>query len=145
MKLSWFLVSALKAQDMLTCYECAYSWEEYEGEITPISGESSCRDGPLDKVPSEAKKATGTKGNGYEYARRCGMAHSIGTETIYDADTENPKMKEFHIFERKSFMLPADSPLVQHEGSLRLEEEGRLCGANQPQCTGVVVTLNFLQ
>jgi len=140
MKLSWFLVSALKAQDTLTCYECEYLWEEFEGVITPISGESSCRDGPLDKISSEARLATGTLGNEYEYARRCGKAHSIGTETIYDADTENPKMKEFHIFERKSFMLPADSPLVQHEGTLRLEEEGRLCGANQPQCTGPYVT-----
>ena len=142
MKLSWFLVSALKAQDMLTCYECEYTWELYEGVVTPISGESSCRDGPLDKVAFESKPATGTKGNGYQYARRCGTAHTIGTETVYDGDQPG-KMKQFHIFERHAFKLPADSPLVQHEGTLRLEEQGRLCGANQPQCTGVRITISY--
>ena len=63
------------------------------------------------------------------------MAHTIGTETIYENGKSS--IKEFHIYERKPFKVPVDSSLADHNGELRLEENGRLCGANRPECGGV--------
>ena len=99
-----------------------------------IKGESSCADGPLDLVPTKSKKETVEKDDGFSYKNRCGYAHTIGQETIHDGD--KLITKEFHIFERKAFKVALDSSLVDHNGELIMEEDGRMCGANRTECGG---------
>ena len=135
MKLLPLLFGALQAGDKINCYWCEYVWEVYGNDITPIKGESSCRDGALENIATKSYSVSGTPADKWAYATRCGYAHTIGYETVYEGDKQ--EMKEFHIFERRGFKVPADSSLATHEGEMRLEEEGRLCGANRPECTGV--------
>jgi len=138
MKLLPLLFGALQAGDKINCYWCEYVWEEFEGEVTPIKGESSCRDGALENIAQKSYSVSGTSESKWDYATRCGHAETIGYETVYEGDKE--EIKEFHIFERRGFKVPAESSLATHNGEMRLEEEGRLCGANRPECTGNYMT-----
>ena len=137
--------------EKVECYHCEYAWEVFEGEIRPIRGESLCRDGPLENIPTKSKKLFGTKESGFkvsvryrfciieksllQYKHRCGYAHSIGQEILYEGDKQ--VVKEFHVFERKAFQISLDSSLADNEGDLILQEQGRFCGANRPECNGV--------
>jgi len=123
--------------EKVECYHCEYAWEVFEGEIRPIRGESLCRDGPLENVPTKSKKLFGTKESGFKYKHRCGYAHSIGQEILYEGDKQ--VVKEFHVFERKAFQISLDSSLADNEGDLILQEQGRFCGANRPECNGAFV------
>ena len=121
--------------NQIECYHCEYSWEVYAGLNQSIKGEASCADGPLDLVPTKSKKETVEKDDGFSYKNRCGYAHTIGQETVHDGD--KLITKEFHIFERKAFKVALDSSLVDHNGELIMEEDGRMCGANRTECGGV--------
>ena len=96
---------------------------------------------PVDKILSKSFEASGHHRYGFDYQTRCGYAHTIGSEIIYEGSQQ--KIKEFHIFERKEFEVPVSSSLATHDGEMRLEEEGRTCGANRPECSGV--SFRFLQ
>ena len=135
MKLLPLLFGALQAGEKINCYWCEYVWEVFEGGVTPIKGESSCRDGALENIAQKSYSVSGTSEDKWAYATRCGYAETIGYETVYEGDKE--EIKEFHIFERRGFKVPAESSLATHNGEMRLEEEGRLCGANRSECTGV--------
>lgn len=63
MILKFLLVGLIKAQSNIECYKCEYVWEVYDGKTQPISGESKCRDGPLDSLATEIKPVTGSKGS----------------------------------------------------------------------------------
>ena len=59
---------------------------------------------PLDKIFTKSFEASGHHRYGFDYQTRCGYAHTIGSEVIYEGSKQ--KIKEFHIFERKAFEVP---------------------------------------
>ena len=57
--------------EKVECYYCEYEWVvKPNGDIKPISGESNCRDGPLDLIDTKKYRLEGEKDNGYRVRNR---------------------------------------------------------------------------
>jgi len=132
-----FFVPFLLAEDQIGCHQCEYVYEIDEDRIIGITGESWCRDGPLPDSTKKLYDVKTIKGS-QNYITRCGVVHSIGTETVHDGMRET--VKQFHSFERKGYKISENSNIKDYNGDIALTETGYFCGANRTECSGDVTS-----
>ena len=95
MFLPLIILGVASQAEKISCYRCTYAWYDSNGENNGITGESSCRDGPSDKVALvEVEKFGTSEKTGAKWQNKCVTAHLTGNETVHlaNGDLSGPKV-----------------------------------------------------
>lgn len=81
------ILTTIVRAEKITCYRCTYFWYDSNGENNGVAGESSCRDGPSDKIALvEVEQFGKSDKTGAKWQNKCVTVHLTGNETVHLAN-----------------------------------------------------------